>query len=199
MKKSTISIIFAAIFCFSITNVFAQYDKPNRIFKKGQMDVNFQLGLAPTFLADKGKSIVPPLLVGVDYMFSDNFSLGLSFGHSATNTKKELISDGILGHWNNKTFEATLKTGFHVTKFDDMSIYGGFLLNYNVAKVTASHPEEMAEIAHHKGIEPTETSVIPGGYIGFKYAVTRKLTLNSELGFSGLSIFKVGVGYRLLK
>lgn len=198
MKKSIITTIFAAIFFLSSVTVFAQYEKPNRIFKKGQFDVTTSIGLAPTFLADGGKSVVPPLMIGADYMFTDNFSLGLSMGHSVTNTKQELFSDGLIGHWNNKTFEATLKTGFHVTKFDNMSIYGGFLLNYNVALITPSDPD-MDVVAHHKGINDKESAIIPGGYIGFKYAVAPKVTLNSELGFSGLSIFKIGVGYRLKK
>ena len=58
-------------------------------------------------------------------------------------------------------------------------------------------PEEMEQIAYHKGIEEKETSLIPGGYIGFKYAISPKLILQSELGFSSVSIFKVGIGYRL--
>jgi hypothetical protein len=196
MKKSIITLFFAALFCFSSTAIFAQYKKPNRIFKKGQFDIHASLGLAPTFLADKGKSIVPPMILGADYMVADQFSLGLSVGHSVTQTQEELVSDGIFGSWRNETYEATLRSGVHVTRFDNISIYGGFLLNYNVAYVEGSHPE-MEEMAVHKGIKPKSVSLIPGGYVGFKYAISQKITLGSELGFSGISLFRVGVGFRI--
>ncbi len=196
MKKILLSSVLMALFCMISISSEAQVKKPNRIFKQGQFDVYSSIGLAPTFLADKGKSIVPPIILGADYMVSDNFSLGLSLGHSVTQTKQELFSDGLFGTWRNSTFEASAKAGLHVTRFDNMSIYGGFTLNYNLARITASH-EEMDEIAHHRGILPERSTFVPGGYIGFKYAVSPKVTLNSELGFSGISIFRVGAGFRL--
>jgi hypothetical protein len=196
MKKSIILNLMIMVFCLVTTTVFAQYKKPNRIFKKGQFDIHANIGLAPSFLADRGKSIVPPMIVGADYLIGNQFSLGLSFGHSVTQTRKKLISDGLFGRWRNRSYEMTIKTGIHITRFENISIHGGFAINYYVALIEGSHPD-MEKIAYHKRIQPKEISIFPNGFLGLKYAISPKLTLIGELGFSGISIFKIGVGYRV--
>ncbi len=193
MKKKT--VLSMAGFLLLSSLVSAQYKKPNRIFKDKQMDLQFSLGLAPTFLTDGGKQSVPPLSLSGEMMFNDFLSAGLSFAHSATFSKEEIVADGRLARWKNNYFEAGARFAAHVTRFDNMDIYGGFSVAYCHSLVKATQ-DGMEEMSRHMGIKPSSGKIVPGGILGFRYAISKKIVLMSEVG-AGVSLFKLGVGYRV--
>lgn len=193
MKKS-FSLIIALLL---ISGLFAQVPKrPNRIFKKGQGDVYATFGLIPTFFADNAAQKLPPINVGADFMLSDHFSLGGMVGYSISETGMKEFSGGENGNLRNNYLEVALKMGLHITRIDNMSIYGGFLLSYHRSDVNATEGD-LKQIGYHSGIQSNQQKIIPGGYVGYKYAFTKNFTAMAELGY-GVSIFRIGVGYRLL-
>ena len=129
----TFSFLFLATL-FATDNAYGQQNL-NRLFKKNQTDVYLSLGLIPTFLADDSRQILPPLSLGIDHMVGDNFSLGASIGHSRTRSQEEVLFDGLTSQYQNNYYEFTIKAGLHNTNFDNMSIYGGFLLSYHLSNV----------------------------------------------------------------
>jgi len=191
--KSFVSTIVAIIF-LSTVNLHAQ-KLPTRLIKKGQADMYMTVGLLPTFLADGAKQTLLPLNIGADFMVGDNFSVGGTFGHSISETGNKQFQGGENGNLKNSYYEFALKTGLHVTKHDNMSIYGGFILSYHLSNVKATEGD-LKKIAYHTGIQSNTSKVIPGGYMGFKYAVSKKMTVMAELGY-GVSILRVGAGYRI--
>lgn len=191
--KNILTSIVAIIFLSSV-NLDAQ-KLPTRLFKKGQADLYTTVGLVPTFLADGAKQNLIPLNIGADFMVGDNFSIGGTFGHSISETAYKQFQGGENGQLKNSYYEFALKTGLHITKNDNMSIYGGFMLSYHLSNIKATQGN-LKKIAHHTGIQETQSKVIPGGYMGFKYAVKKKVTVMAEIGY-GVSIFRVGVGYRI--
>ena len=190
--KNLFSLIIATFF---VTNLFAQVEAPNRIFKKDQADLYVTVGLLPTFLADGAKQRVLPFNVGADFMVGDHFSIGGAFGYSESETGNTRFIGGENGNLRNKYMEATLKMGLHITRNDNMSIYGGFSLSYHHSNINATEGN-MEKISFHTGIKSNQHKVLPGGYVGFKYAFSNKLTAMSEVGY-GVSLVRLGVGYRL--
>ena len=195
MKNSSIyATLMLILLCFA-TNIDAQQKTPNRLFKKNQADVFLTVGLLPTYLANGSSQVLPGINVGGDYMVGDNFSLGASFGHSIAETSEKEFLGGENGQLRNRYYEFTLRTILHITKHDNMSIYGGFLMSYHHSKIEAISGD-LAKISYHTGIQENNGKFLPGGFVGFKYAINNNFTLMSELGY-GVSILKVGAGYRL--
>jgi len=192
MKKSFSLIIVL----FFISNLFAQTGKrPNRLFKKNQADIYVSVGVLPTFLADNATQKILPLNIGADFMVGENFSIGGMAGYSIAETGMKEFAGGENGNIRNNYFEATLKLGLHVTKNDNMSIYGGFLLSYHRSDIKVMEGD-LEKINSHTNIKTSQQKILPGGYVGYKYALSKKITGMAEVGY-GVSIFRVGVGYRI--
>ncbi len=90
----------------------------SRVFKKGQLDANFGIGLLPTFTVDNGKTILLPLSISADYRLAGKFSMGLYAGKSITETKRTDIQDCPNAHWKNnwlawqRSFHEKRKAGY---------------------------------------------------------------------------------------
>lgn len=69
IKSSFLLTILLSFFASSSINA-QSYSKPNRIFKKGQADVQFGIGLTGTFVADKAAMTSIPLSLSFDYMLA---------------------------------------------------------------------------------------------------------------------------------
>ena len=195
--KTIISFLFALCMLSTVTTLQAQNNRPNRIFKKGQVDIQAGIGLAPTFLADGGKQLVPPMSISADMMVSDNFSVGVFSGYTKAQTKEFLVADGINAQWQNSMMEVGIRAAIHYTKMQDWDVYGGFALTYNHSTITAMQAE-LDKIAHHLGVEPTSSIVFPTAVMGARWAFSPKWTAFGEISY-GVSIIKAGVGYRLFK
>lgn len=193
LKMKNILMLTFTIICLCTISLHAQ-KQPTRLFKKGQADGYLTVGLVSTFFADHSKQKLLPLNIGADFMVGDNFSIGGTFGHSISETANVEFSGGEHGQLRNRYYEFAIKTGLHITKFDNMSIYGGFMLSYHLSNMQAIQGD-LKKISYHSGIKSTQSKLMPGGYMGFKYAVKKKMTLMAEVGY-GVSIVRMGVGYR---
>ena len=73
-------LLSIAIVAISLTTMQAQFTK----IKKGDLDLAAGIGLVPTFASDRGKTIVPPSSVRLDYRVAKQFSLGAYAAFSST-------------------------------------------------------------------------------------------------------------------
>ncbi|MCP3933248.1 MAG: porin family protein [Bacteroidetes bacterium] len=192
MKKT--KALFIAL-CMLFLLPFSVWTQ-NRLFKKGQLDANFSIGLLPTFLADNGKVILLPISVSADYRIADKFSMGLYAGKSITETKRTDIQDCPNAHWKNSFTTIGWRGSIHFTEREKFDIYGGFLLIYNHSKVEIKD-EKLATLSRHLGIKPRSGTLTYSGFIGSRYALGKNLSLYGEIGY-GISLISLGVSYRLL-
>ncbi|MCB9276773.1 MAG: hypothetical protein H6564_22255 [Lewinellaceae bacterium] len=173
----------------------AQYSKPARAFGAGQVDLQAAVGLFPTYLADRPESVLPPLQLGVRWLVSKNFSLGAVGGYSTSRSKEMSLFDSIRGRWENTTYFLGLQNGFHYTQIEDWGLYGGFCLLYQYAMVSSNDPD-FEKAMRHTGIQESSGKMALTAYIGTRFALSAHASVFTELGY-GISLLKVGVGYKL--
>ena len=189
-KNSLINVI-VLIFMFSAAHIFSQ----NTQAQKGQTYSHVGIGIVPTYLMDGGKIIVPPVTVGGDYIFAENFSIGLQTGYSISEMQKEYQNIEQPRNYRNSSYFTSMRFAVHCTKIKDWDIYGGWLLGFNVVKIEVlngifDYPE------HHAGIVPKDTKMTYTGLLGVRYGCCSNIGVFAELGF-GESLFKIGMSYRL--
>ncbi len=173
------------------------YCPPMREFEKGQWEASFSAGLVPTYLADKVKVKMPPMVLGADYRFSEKFSLGANFGSSVSESKPRLVGDGIRATYTNAHFVLGVRPGFHMTSIENWDIYGGFSIGVNYSNIVGNMslpPAEIKIMESHLGIKQHVFSPSFYGYTGIKYAINPKWLAYSEIGF-GISLFSMGMSY----
>ena len=172
--------------------------RPVHLFKKGQLEATFGLGLVPTFLADKAKVKLLPLAVGIEYRFSETFSLGATATHSISESKPVVLGDGVEATWTNRYSQFVLRPLVHITRIEDWDFYGGFSIGVarsGIVGQSNGKEEDLREYERHMGIE-SRTNGVFSGIAGLRYVLSPKWTVGAELGF-GASIFTVGANYYL--
>ena len=175
--------------------------RPERSFRKGQLDVQMGAGLLPTYLMDQATVRFPPVALGITYRVSAPFSLSITSGHSVSNSKIYTITDDIFASWANSYTSINLKPGFHITRLEDWDFYGGFsfgLEMINIAGNTNGSGALLRETEKHLGIRPNTIKPSFSGFTGVRYVWTPKWTTHLEIG-SGVSLVTAGVGYMLTR
>ena len=169
--------------------------RPVRLFEKGQLEASFSVGAVPTFLMDGAKIKMLPVSLGLDYRFGEKFSLGVVAGHSVSESKPKVFSDGLKATWTNSFFHVALRPAIHVTSVEDWDFYGGFSIGMQSSQVTGKsngQDFDLKEMESHLGIASSKTNAAFSGFAGLRYVLNPKWTVNGEIGF-GVSIFTVGV------
>ena len=183
MKKLMLfSLTF--LFCLAFQTMNAQ----------GRFDVNFGVGLLPTFAKDNGKTKLLPLTLNAHYKITPNFSLGAFAGHSVTETNREFIQDGELTQWKNRFTAVGIRAAAHTDKLYKWDIYGGMVLSYNYSNIEVIEGN-MDILADHMGIKEKSGKFSASAFLGARYELTEHVGLFGELGF-GISILTLGAGYQ---
>ncbi len=175
--------------------LYAQAYKPTRIFKHGQTDAWFGIGLLPTYAKDGARMVVPPVSAGLDWMVSDQFSLGGGVGYSNYEMEKLLSGVKEMRHYGNQTFQLMGRAAAHFTRTDNLDIYGGFQFGAQLVKVK-SLDGPFGPIEKLYGIRPQKTRFLYGAYLGVRFAISPKTSLFGEVG-TGISIAVIGVEWRM--
>lgn len=173
----------------------AQYSAPTRIFGQGQLDVQAGIGLFPTYIADRPEAIVPPVQLGVRWLLTDNWSIGLSGGYSTSRSREKLATDSIRGRWLNETIFFGLENVFHYTKIDNWDLYGGFSFFYQHVWLDADNPEFWKAMLR-TGVKESRGRTSLSTFVGARFALSPNYSVFTELGY-GISMLKVGAGYRV--
>ncbi|HFA50176.1 MAG TPA: hypothetical protein ENJ95_14290 [Bacteroidetes bacterium] len=194
MKNLLLGLV--TILMFSINLAAQKSSKPARLFQKGQTDVQIGYGLLTTaVIVDHANAKMPPLTVKVDRMFSDNFSLGLSYTHSIHEAEPIIVPDGIFQRVTNNTRQIALRPTFHFTHLKNLDFYGGALLGVNIQKFSVDQGG-FDYIQRHMGIKPKRNTFAYSAFIGGRYAINKRWTAFGEIGFSA-ALLSVGIGYKI--
>lgn len=183
---------------FSITLNAQDYShqKPNRVFGKGQTDIQLGYGLfAMSKILDDATTLLPPVTIRAQRFLGNNFSLGVGYTQSSHQSQPIIIRDGIAQRVTNNTHQAALQAAFHVTKMDNVDLYGGFKLAMNFQQFEVDQGN-FDYISTHMGIQPEKTQVTYTGFVGGRYAFAKKWSAFGEIGFSQ-ALMTLGVGYRI--
>jgi hypothetical protein len=183
-NKTSLSLIFFLILaCFQ-----AGYSQ------NGRFDVNFGVGIFPTFAKDKIKTILPPLALSCDFKAMPNLSVGLYAGHSESVKKYKVGNDGTVAQSRNRFSIVGLRAAAHYRELENWDFYGGMTLNYNHSRVEILEGDKDF-ITRHMGIKPVSGKMSASGFVGARYGLGKNLGIFAEIGM-GISIVAVGVGYR---
>lgn len=187
MKNSLLfSILALVLFCSQTT--FAQQ------WKKQRSNVDFRVGLLPTFSKDDGEVKVLPLSLNYDYRIAEKISVGAYLGYSVTETSRQEISDGMIAQWRNRFTIIGIRAAAHTNAFDDWDVYGGFSVGYNLTRLETL-AGDASEIRKHKKLPESSGRVTMSGFVGARYALTDQVGISGEIGF-GISLASLGVSYK---
>lgn len=162
--------------------------------RKGDLIFNLGIGVLPTYFMDANKTITLPVQAGIDYKFSDVFSVGLFTGYSAYNSLPVENPDGSVYTTANKSKLNGLKLGFNSTNLNKWEFYGGFQLAYSMPdiKYTMIIPGEQ-RFPRPK----VRKGLVYSGYLGATGFVTKRIGIFGEIG-CGISLVNLGVKTKLI-
>jgi len=187
--KKTLFITLCLLFTFALLKSPAQ--------NQSKLQLKVAIGLLPTYLKDKPKTIIPSLSFGVNYRVHEKISLEGYFAYSCSQTKCEKpgpVTKEPLQEWQNNLSILGLKSAIHTSRMEKWDIYGGMMINYNITKINviSGSADYMRE---HLGIKPSNSKISISGFVGAMYMLSGELSLYSELGF-GICLLSAGLGYR---
>ncbi|MFM9952298.1 MAG: hypothetical protein ACKV1O_30490 [Saprospiraceae bacterium] len=187
--------LLTAIICtlmIQVTNAQC-FSKKGRCKKTDFWEVQAGAGLLPTFLKDRTQSLMPPVLLGVNYRVKPNISLGLHVGTSVSEASRTIPGDTEPSLHRNHYSTVGLRAAAHTTTLDRWEVYGGMIAGYSTSRV------EVRETGSEKSPELVDeyrkNKVYLSAFVGGRYAITRNIGVFTELGM-GVSILTSGISWR---
>ncbi|MCB0610680.1 MAG: hypothetical protein H6562_08560 [Lewinellaceae bacterium] len=196
MKK--LFLLPALVFCalmFTPETGDAQAYLPTRLFRHGQADAWFGIGVLPTYLKDQTRMSFLPVSAGADWMAGNLWSLGFSVGYSNYQMNKPPLPNENARRYRNTSILGMARVAAHFTKTDNLDFYGGFQLGAQATMIHSLSGEFGAYEDLH-GIRPGKVRLQYGAFLGFKFAVSHKTSIFGELG-TGVSLAQVGAAIRI--
>ena len=195
--KNTLFLLSAVVVILMNTQtaVEGQSYRPTRIFKHGQADFRIGAGVLPTYAKDASRMVVPPVSLGVDWMVSDQFSVGVELGYSHYQMEKLPAGETDMRHYDNQTLLVMTRALAHFTRRDNLDIYGGFRFGTQMVRIR-SLDGPFGAIEQLIGIRPQRTRFQYGACLGFRFAVSPGTHILGEAG-TGISLINVGVGFKI--
>ncbi|MFZ6052200.1 outer membrane beta-barrel protein [Halocola ammonii] len=181
MKKQ-ILLLFSAVALF-VGSASAQ------VFDEGSLNANVGIGLGLTL--GSGSSTLPPLSLAVDYGVTENIGVGGYLGYAGA--KEEFNVFGTEYSWKYSYLVIGVRGTYHFIMEDDLDIYGGALLGYNVASAKFESDDESLESLVQ---EPSVGGVAYALFGGARYMFSEKVGVFGELGY-GISWITAGLTMKL--
>lgn len=199
MRNSFInSQLLAFLLVFFAIGTFSTVQAQALRFKAGQLQASAGIGLVSTFAADAPTTIVPPLSGSLEYFVSPNFSLGVYAAYTEVTGERIYQNAGIIESFNNKTWMAAVRTGFHSNNLDNWRVYGGLMIGTSlptVEKEVRSIPGEIFSDDDAPSFSrPAQNSFLFSGYVGARRYIRSDLSAYGEVGF-GISLVNLGLSY----
>jgi len=169
------------------------FSKKGRCKKTDFWEVQAGAGLLSTFLKDRTQSLMPPVLLGVNYRVKPNISLGLHVGTSVSEASRTIPGDTKSSIHRNHYTAIGLRAAAHTTTLDRWEVYGGMMAGYGISRVEVRETgsEKSPELAD----EYRKNKVYLSAFVGGRYAITRNIGIFSELGM-GVSLLTSGISWR---
>jgi Protein of unknown function (DUF3575) len=144
-------------------------------------------GTLPTFKE------TPMMNVGADYGLARKISVGVAFGYqTATGT----YNDGYFAfqdHWTRIHMAA--RFDYHIVANENMSLYTGAKLGYNIYKVTSTYDTDPTINATYISELSPPSAISAQVHFGFSYWFAHVFGVNAEVGvgYGGPYLLAVGV------
>ena len=200
--KTLAKIFFGAVLllicCAAIHAQAPQKNTPLRVYRADQLDAHLGIGILPTYLADRKRSVqtFPAVYTALDYRLTKNFSLGAYYGRSESQTDEYIFSDGVRGSWTNRTQTYGLRAAFHIDRLKNTDLYGGFTVGRTQSLIDCTDPT-MKRMEQYMGIENVNAKTVFSAFLGGRYAVTKRLGAFAEIGAGGVALARAGLSYQL--
>lgn len=204
-------LVLLPILLIGLTSLFAQEaqkssEKRNHTvtkFRKGDIEFKAGIGILPTFIDKKSKVVTPPVQATIGYRINPNFSVNAFAGYSSTIGAIDAKPDGSSYQSKNDFLVVGLRLEGHMTRIENVDIYGGLTLAYNKPFVTHTqltfpqHPINDAGTPSPTPFNPNvkNNNVIAGGFVGGSWYFAKNIAVFGEVGY-GVSIATVGLGYK---
>ncbi|NUQ25281.1 MAG: hypothetical protein HUU34_15145 [Saprospiraceae bacterium] len=179
-------LCLTALILFTANVLYAQNAK---------LDIGVGVGVLPTFLKDRGKTLTPPVSVSADLFLNKNVSLGLIVGASDTEARSTYGPDGSVLRWKNSYSWMGVRFLAHTDRVDRWDIYGGFTLGYGISRL-AILEGKWDDLAAHKRLKPVSGDLALTALVGARRQIKGRWWAFGELGL-GTSLLTAGVSWRL--
>lgn len=170
------------------------FSKNSRCKKTDYWEVQAGVGLMPTFFKDHAQTLMPPVIVGIDYRMKPSMSLGLQVGTSVSEAPRKRPGESEHSMHRNHYTSVGLRFAAHTTTLDRWDVYGGMSLGYGISQI------EVRKIGDEKSLEPieqfTNKKMYISAFVGSRYAITKHIGAFGELGL-GVSLISAGISWRL--
>lgn len=167
--------------------------KKGRCKKFGYWEIQAGAGLLPTFVKDRAQTMMPPILLGLNYRLKPNISLGLQAGASVSEAPRKIPKKSDLSIHRNHYTVVGLRAAAHTTMLDRWEVYGGMMVGYGASRVevydriSEKFPEPMDEYRN--------AEVYLSAFVGGRFAINRQIGVFSELGL-GISVLSGGISWQ---
>ncbi len=134
----------------------------------------------------------PMINLGLDYGLGKKFSLGAAFGYqTATATLDDGYGDPLIDKWTRIHF--AFRGDYHIIATDNVCLYTGLKVGYNIYKVTTNIPAPFADTYISELSKPSAISTQV--HFGFSYFFASTVGINAEagIGYGGPYILALGV------
>lgn len=187
------TLILAIPFCLSCLLATAQ--SPNAARFHWEMGSN--IGLMPTFAKDRPDMLLLPVSVYLGYRLTGNFSLSAVGGHSRSGLVRNSSVTGEPLYYENDYSFIGLRAAAHTSphRFDRWDVYGGMSAMMTYCEVSVS---ELNKSASSGVSRKAYNKFVVTGFLGARYALTRRWGIQGELGF-GAALLNTGISYRFAK
>ncbi len=194
MTKLKLALVLM-IAIIGLTSTSAQEIK----IKPGTVQLSAGIGLVPTFAADRTNTLVPPVSARLDYVISNNFSLGLYAAYSSVEGETVYPQAGIAEHFQTKMWMAGLRGTAFSNDLNGWRIYGGLMLGYSFPEIDKEviflDPDNNRDDDPPSFSRPAENGMLFSGYVGAQRFVSQHVALYAEAGF-GISLLNAGITYK---
>lgn len=147
-------------------------------YKKGSNDINAGIGFGSTLV---GSITLPPINASYEIGITDDISAGGYFGFA-------MSEEGWSGYtWKYTHIIIGARGSYHFYNEDNMDLYGGLMLGYNVVSVDS--PGDYAYDAASSGITYS-------AFLGGRYYFSENLGAFAELGY-GVAYISLGITFKL--
>ena len=166
---------------------------------KGDLEFSAGVGLISSFVAEGGRTIVPPVNLRLDYYLSDNFTLGAFGGFSSTSSGRITRPNGTIDAYENDFYIFGIRATGVSNNLNNWHIYGGLQLAYSTPTVTHTQitPEPKdGDVLSPRYSNGAQNQLLYSGFVGARRYFSPTMAGFAELGY-GVSILNVGLTVKL--
>ena len=164
--------------------------------------LNLGIGFGTPFAYSGSTIAVPPLIGVYERGVTQNIGIGglLSYYSSSSSAVAASSPFAGLGYSYTWKFSNTIiaaRASYHYTLNDNVEIYGGAILGYQISNTSFSttDPNNSGAASFFNSLTPKESQVIFGVHAGARYMFNENIGAYAELGYE-VAVLNLGVSFK---